>query len=895
MSIEREGDWLPDGILLGSGRDLHVRSDGNGSLVLESATGIRDLEDSGQVDAFAKHLVLGTTRTVDFAAAFAACAADHKDLFISRDVQALANNGVIPIDSDGWTPRILGVDKQTSRIKAAAGMAVSVVGGAAVGDAIFRFNQAADGTAGAGALSARKPDLVIENVSFYNDASAVDGFGVTTYGRSVRLINVHTSGLRGIQTDGYCDLSYLESCSFENVPNPVGGSTGGWGFHMKSNGDGCILLNVMGYGTTTARVAHGSVTLMGAVSGHYEFSEARVEAIGVHQEGDRDAAGTPVACTGDAATDVISRTAHGFSNGGMIYFPSLTGGAGLSSTTTYFVRDATANTFKVATSLGGTAVDITTDLTAGTVAARGKLNLPLMLFKGGEYALWRCDFYTLNNPARPAIRVDNSSSQRTTLAMRDVRFLQRIDDPNNAYGATEPIGDVTGTAIDLVSFNERSEITLENTWSELFGQVSGAGTNLSDLRDKFVPLITSDDATLQTVLDAAKMLLGSNITVRKAAGSWSVRAFSPLGALRGSTRQATPTLTAALGSTLEKAAFIRASSMTNATYYYKVAIVDAEGHQTPGSTERSVTLATGDVAKLTVEGFTGPVRLKVARGTSAGVYTGGADIYVPKHKIDLFDTGDHIGGVAWGAAPSFSTVNNTADGIRHTGATSGRFMGYSTVATLPTSFGGYAAGDWLVNADGVGPFGWRYNGTTLEPIRAQNPAALTSGESTVARESATSSGLTMTSQLLRLAFFRAEKSETITKLRVNTGATAAGATPTLIRYGLYTVDDTTGDLALVASTANDTALLALTSTEYEKALSGSYAKVAGVQYAIGVLVVTGATAPSLAGSSLGLSATEVARGPRRSATLAAQADLPATISAGSLAASASIVYAVAQP
>jgi len=65
--------------------------------------------------------------------------------------------------------------------------------------------------------------------------------------------------------------------------------------------------------------------------------------------------------TGAAATDVITSTAHGLSNGMTIEVYNI-GGAlptGLSAGTTYFVRDAAADTFKVALTASGAAVDIT--------------------------------------------------------------------------------------------------------------------------------------------------------------------------------------------------------------------------------------------------------------------------------------------------------------------------------------------------------------------------------------------------------------------------------------------------------------------------------------------------------------------------------------------------------
>lgn len=76
--------------------------------------------------------------------------------------------------------------------------------------------------------------------------------------------------------------------------------------------------------------------------------------------------GTAFAITA-ATTDVISAVAHSLSDGDRVIFPTLTGGAGLTAASVaYFVRDKTADTFKVSATYGGAAVDITTAYTAGT-------------------------------------------------------------------------------------------------------------------------------------------------------------------------------------------------------------------------------------------------------------------------------------------------------------------------------------------------------------------------------------------------------------------------------------------------------------------------------------------------------------------------------------------------
>ena len=82
--------------------------------------------------------------------------------------------------------------------------------------------------------------------------------------------------------------------------------------------------------------------------------------------------GDPVAsvvlsATGDDATDLITATGHAFVNGDQIGFQSLTGGAGLTDGTTYFVRDVAGNDFKVAATSGGAAINFTTAITAATI------------------------------------------------------------------------------------------------------------------------------------------------------------------------------------------------------------------------------------------------------------------------------------------------------------------------------------------------------------------------------------------------------------------------------------------------------------------------------------------------------------------------------------------------
>lgn len=154
---------------------------------------------------------------------------------------------------------------------------------------------------------------------------------------------------------------------------------------------------------------------------------------------------------------------------------------------------------------------------------------------------------------------------------------------------------------------------------------------------------------------------------------------------------------------------------------------------------------------------------------------------------------------------------------------------------------------------------------------------LTVGEEIFSRETINTANVPLSSGTMRLTYFTCRKSETTTQVRVWSGTTAAGPTPTLCRVGLWLIDaDGTG--SLVASTANDTSLLAAATTAYTKAWQAPYSKVSGRRYALGVLVVTGATVPNLSGTALNLSA-EAAEEPRLSAQVGGLSDLPASLSA----------------
>ncbi len=156
-------------------------------------------------------------------------------------------------------------------------------------------------------------------------------------------------------------------------------------------------------------------------------------------------------------------------------------------------------------------------------------------------------------------------------------------------------------------------------------------------------------------------------------------------------------------------------------------------------------------------------------------------------------------------------------------------------------------------------------------------------------------GVSISSQQLRLVYFTATRSETIAFLAAGTGTTAAGATPTLIRYGLWTASADGSLTALVASTPSDTTLLASTGTWYPKATSAPYDKVAGQRYALGILVVSGATMPLIGGFSQSGVGHTFGSSPVVASSMTGQADLPSTASPGSMSFSINAPYMECTP
>lgn len=149
-----------------------------------------------------------------------------------------------------------------------------------------------------------------------------------------------------------------------------------------------------------------------------------------------------------------------------------------------------------------------------------------------------------------------------------------------------------------------------------------------------------------------------------------------------------------------------------------------------------------------------------------------------------------------------------------------------------------------------------------------------------------------TTQVAIFSYFVAKQNITINNLTAFSGSTAAAATPTTVKFAVYSVDAGTGDLTRLGITTNDTAVFASTFTGYTKALGSGVALTQGLTYAYAVLQVSSAAVATLIGCpAVGLQ-NEFFRAPRLSGIVTGQTDLSSSYTNASVGAKNGVPYIV---
>lgn len=286
----------------------------------------------------------------------------------------------------------------------------------------------------------------------------------------------------------------------------------------------------------------------------------------------------------------------------------------------------------------------------------------------------------------------------------------------------------------------------------------------------------------------------------------------------------------------------------------------------------------GGLASVTATGYTQTLNSQVIDKIPFWTKNFGA---FAANQIPTFVDGVLLGAVGTGPAWAATGLAGATAGGRFVGAT----------AAGPPNTGTFLANDYVASGDGnfylctVGgtPGTWATVGTPPS-LNALAANSLTTGEIVPRRDQIGTSSVAPVSGVMYLTYFTADKTETINTLTMFTGTVAAAATPTLCRMGVYSVAGN-GDLTLVASTPNDTALFAAANTAYPKALSSPWNKVVGQRYATALIIVSGGTMPNFHGTQFPGSSiinTMVRMSPAIAGRVTGQTDLTTPVTAGSL-------------
>lgn len=183
--------------------------------------------------------------------------------------------------------------------------------------------------------------------------------------------------------------------------------------------------------------------------------------------------------------------------------------------------------------------------------------------------------------------------------------------------------------------------------------------------------------------------------------------------------------------------------------------------------------------------------------------------------------------------------------------------------------------------------------TMLETMNNDRITKSPPGESAFNRN-AFVTGASGSSGSLYLACFTARRTAVVTQVKVFTATTAAAATPTLCRIGIYKREDN-NDITLLSSIPNDTTLFAGVATTYTRTLSSGFQKFLGQDYAVGLLVVSGFAMPNFVApfnlNSTGYLTDVALASPQLNGRVASQADLPASVASANILATGMVFHA----
>ena len=231
-------------------------------------------------------------------------------------------------------------------------------------------------------------NLRIENCHFRNILNeAIDfdnGDGITQIGWDLDGYQILITGCVFENVGGEAihnpNWGIIENCQFRNVSHDRwltandGNSAGSEGQGaIDGSGENMIVRNCSFTDCVRAfhiyrKVGDNANTYLGQAKGVLTFAGQPVVGETVTVAGQVytwSPAGKAV--SGVAATDIFTSTAHGWADTTPVRFTYRDGGGGFVGYTTYYVRDSTGNTFKLAATSGGAAIDLNSTMANGRI------------------------------------------------------------------------------------------------------------------------------------------------------------------------------------------------------------------------------------------------------------------------------------------------------------------------------------------------------------------------------------------------------------------------------------------------------------------------------------------------------------------------------------------------
>jgi len=153
----------------------------------------------------------------------------------------------------------------------------------------------------------------------------------------------------------YYDSGWTRPSAWLAMPSVVSTDQKFVGLHAVYEDGNFVALSASGNYTVDWGDGTSPVNASAGVTSEYNIPYANVA-------GSTDVGiASAVAVTFTDSGDTVNRTAHGFQNGQKIAFSAITSTTGISTYTTYYVVNTTADTFQVASSIGGSALALATD------------------------------------------------------------------------------------------------------------------------------------------------------------------------------------------------------------------------------------------------------------------------------------------------------------------------------------------------------------------------------------------------------------------------------------------------------------------------------------------------------------------------------------------------------